>query len=369
MFEGVRTLSTDKRWLWLGSWSSVLAFALLLVLFVSQAEAFEAPLETPAQKSDSAINGPFLDVVAFENHLVAVGLYGRIVVSGNSGESWSQAQVPVSTDLVAASFVDRKKGWVVGHGGVVLHTKDGGKNWELQLDGLEAQQLAIDYYTENDDGLEKDVADEMLALERSFVFENETQPFMDVLFVNEQRGYVVGTFNRIFATEDGGETWKPLMHRTDNPTERHFYAVAGNGEAIYLAGEAGKVWRLNPQSGRFESADTPYTGTLFGLLAFGQNQLLAYGMRGTVYLSRDEGSSWTNLDVPFTGGVTDADLSPEGQIFIVDQGGGLYQSQDGGADFTKVKVSRPMSYFGVAWMAPGLVTLVGESGVRVESIF
>lgn len=341
---------------------------LCLALLGSRVEAFQAPLESPAIHNDLAVRSPLLDVVAVGGRIVAVGLRGGVVLSDDAGQSWEQADVPVSTDLVALSFVGERKGWAVGHGGVVLHTSDGGATWKKQLDGIQAARLAIDYYASNQAGIEDAQTQKLLEREQSLAVEGETQPFMDVLFVDELNGYVVGTFNRIFVTTDGGESWAPLMHLTDNPGELHFYTIAGGGDQLYLAGERGRVWRYDSVTGRFVAADTPYDGTLFGILPFDEQSLLAYGMRGSLYLSRDRGESWSEVESSANAGVTAAIELPDGRLLIVDQGGGIAQSSDGGETFTPLLISQPMPYFGAAYMTAGELVLVGVRGIRVETI-
>jgi photosystem II stability/assembly factor-like uncharacterized protein len=65
--------------------------------------------------------------------LVAVGEYGIVIVSDDSGQSWRQAgSVPTRTTLTSVYFVDERQGWAVGHGGVVLASEDGGDTWVRQ---------------------------------------------------------------------------------------------------------------------------------------------------------------------------------------------------------------------------------------------
>ncbi len=49
-----------------------------------------------------------------------------------SGDYWSKQQTPVNTLLTKCSFVDSLNGWVTGDEGVILHTSNGGTNWQLQ---------------------------------------------------------------------------------------------------------------------------------------------------------------------------------------------------------------------------------------------
>src|SRR5881392_2872753 len=69
------------------------------------------------------------------DRLVAVGERGIVIFSDDHGGRWQQAKVPVSVTLCAVRFIDKRQGWVVGHAGVVLATRDGGSSWSKQLDG------------------------------------------------------------------------------------------------------------------------------------------------------------------------------------------------------------------------------------------
>lgn len=311
-------------------------------------------------------HGPLLDVVCIGKRVVAAGLRGSILFSNDSGQSWKQAQVPVSTDLVALAFPSAAQGWAVGHGGVVLHSEDGGQSWHKQLDGIAASKLAIDYYQSNLTSLPD--AQLCLERERSLAVEGETQPFMDVFFVDERLGYVVGTFNRIFMTEDGGQSWKPLMHITENPGELHFYSVAGFEDQLYLSGEQGKVWRHDLASSRFVVVDTFYAGTLFGVLPSAANLLFAYGMRGSLFRSTDNGATWEKIASPIQGGITTILALTEGRFLIADQSGGVALSVDGGRHFKALNVAKPMAYAGASVLSDNAVVMVGALGVRIETV-
>ena len=108
--------------------------------------AYKTPVEVPAMPSKLAAYAPLIGVAKAGKRIVAVGLYGHIVYSDDEGKSWMQAQVPVSSDLVAVSFTDEKNGWATGHYGVVLHTTDGGATWSKQLDGKAAAEITLKYY-------------------------------------------------------------------------------------------------------------------------------------------------------------------------------------------------------------------------------
>ncbi len=332
----------------------------------AHAEGFAAPLAVAAEQSPRMLISPMLAVANTGSRLVAVGLRGSIIVSDDQGKTWVQAQVPVSIDLVAVSFASAQAGWAVGHGGVVLHTSDGGTTWEKQLDGLQASKLAIDFYTANPEQIAD--AEGFLTKEQNLAVEQETQPFLDVYFADDQHGYVVGTFNRIFATADGGKSWQPLMHRTDNPQEWHFYSVDGKDGQVYLSGEQGRVWRLDTASQRFVAINTPYNGTLFGTAAQAGGQVFAYGMRGSFFRSSDQGQNWQRSTLPFTSNVMRVLALGNQRLLVVAQSGEVAQSRDDGQTFTAVPLASPMPYFGAALLDSAHLALAGAAGVRIEPL-
>ena len=100
-------------------------------------------LNRPAMMSPLASKRLLVSMTRFGDRLVAVGPRGHIVVSTDEGKTWSQAKVPVSSDLTAVYFPSATHGWAVGHDGVVLASTDGGTSWIKQLDGFAVNDLII----------------------------------------------------------------------------------------------------------------------------------------------------------------------------------------------------------------------------------
>lgn len=46
--------------------------------------------------------------------------------------NWVQLDKPTIKNLKRAAFVDSSRGWVVGDGGTILQTTDGGQSWVSQ---------------------------------------------------------------------------------------------------------------------------------------------------------------------------------------------------------------------------------------------
>ncbi|MBT9596100.1 MAG: hypothetical protein IV094_08970 [Vitreoscilla sp.] len=337
-----------------------------LALLPLGAGAFQPPQELAAQPTLLAAGQPLLAIARAGTRIVAAGPRGHIVWSDDEGAHWTQAAVPVSSDLLAISFPSARRGWAVGHGGVVLHSDDGGSTWRRQLSGHAANALALRWFESR--AATGAPAARLLEREKAQGGDGSTPSFLDVHFSSETSGFVVGTFNRIYRTEDGGQTWTPWMDRTDNPQDLHFYAVRGSAHGLFLAGEQGMVWRLAPQGQRFEAVATPYKGTLFGLVATDAGTLLAYGMRGRLFRSDDAGRQWQAVAGVGTAGITAGVALPGGAIVLVDQAGGIALSRDGGQHFLPVPAQQPMPYFGVAALGAQRIGLVGAAGTRLQTL-
>jgi photosystem II stability/assembly factor-like uncharacterized protein len=321
------------------------------------------PIELPAKNSALAARSTLLAVAHAGNRIVAAGLRGHIVLSDDDGATWRQAKVPVSVDLTGLSFPTASHGWAVGHGGVVLDTRDGGETWTCRLAGKQAAQIAVDYYK----GRPEPSVEERRALKqaKAQLAQVGEQPFLDVFFENETTGFVVGAFNGIFRTEDGGKSWVPWMDRTGNPEELHFYSVKGREGRVFLAGEQGKVWRLQGPEQRFISVATPYTGTLFDMVVANESVVVAYGMRGSLYRSADAGTTWKKVESGTAAGITAGTIQADGRIVLVNQAGGLHVSVDQGKTFVSMKLENPMPYNGVTQAGTvnkGTIVLIGALG-------
>lgn len=341
------------------------ALAALAAASVACAPAAHAEvdvLERPAMQSAKAASSVMLAIAQAGKRIVAAGERGIIVYSDDAGRHWSQASVPVSVSLVGIKFVNEQDGWAVGHSGVVLRTRDGGKTWVKQFDGSRAAKLVAEAVKADRIAPGADPARAAADAER-LVAEGPSKPFLDVHFFDEKNGLIIGAFGLIFATMDGGETWQPALDRISAPNDKHLYSIQVAGNECFIVGEQGAVFHASDCGKSFAAVNTPYEGTYFGAIAAGSRAMVVYGMRGNVYWSDDAGASWHKSAIPTPNSITAGLRLKDGALLLTDETGQLYRSKDAGKSFQHVPVSQSSPFTGVVQSADGSLFFSGVRGV------
>lgn len=311
-----------------------LAFLLSAIPFANTAIA-----DSHAVESSRASQSLLLGITAAGARLVTVGDRGHILYSDDQGSSWQQGKVPTRQLLTSVFFVDDQQGWAVGHDAQILHSSDGGASWVRQYSDPELEA-----------------------------------PLLDILFTDDRHGFAVGAYGSLLRTEDGGLHWEDVSDLLDNEEGVHLNAITRlHGGTLIIVGEMGAVFRSTDEGDSWESLDSPYQGSLFGLLPTHQaGGLVIYGLRGHVYHSPDQGESWQQVALQrpdggrFELGLADGALLDDGSLLIVGHGGALLRSRDNGQTFqVKLREDR-LSYAGVAARNDGSLLLIGQNGVHFE---
>jgi photosystem II stability/assembly factor-like uncharacterized protein len=340
--------------------------------FSAYAAEFVDPLDEPATMSAMAASSMINAVAVAGSSLVAVGARGHVLVSDDGGNLWTQSPVPVSTDLVAVYFSSPNQGWAVGHDSVIIHTRDGGKTWSRQLDGRKALQVLLQRY-ENKASISADKRDDAIlrsikiTMGQSATADCLPLPLLDVWFQNDKVGYVVGAFNLIFRTIDGGDTWEPWLHQVDNPSEYNLHAIRGLNDDVFIVGERGLILKQEQTSGRFVPVPVAYEGSFFGLIV-DPDYLVVYGMRGNVFLSADKGEHFRTLALGTSQSIVGGGSLERGRVALVTQGGNLFVSDPGIRQMLPIAEHSLAGVLGATAIGPDAIALATGAGVATAQI-
>ncbi|NRR29346.1 glycosyl hydrolase [Oxalobacteraceae bacterium] len=203
---------------------------------------------------------------------VAVGAHGIVLLSDDQGKSWRQARkVPLDVTLTAVSFASEQEGWAVGHAGVVLHTMNGGEEWEVQRSKPE-----------------------------------QDRPLFGVHFFDKQHGVAVGLWSLVLTTSDGGRQWTERQLEAPPGGRRAdlnlFGLFTGPGGALYAPAEKGYVLHSADQGLSWTYLATGYRGSFWTGVALPDGTLLVGGLRGALYRRASAASNISNSNSGGGGG-------------------------------------------------------------------
>lgn len=320
-----------------------------------RAAALDRP-SMPSAKASSSV--ALLTVARAGKRVLAAGERGVVVYSDDDGRRWLQARTPTSASLTAMQFVDAKRGWAVGHMGIVLHTSDAGQTWTKQFDGNLAAQRVLAFAKLG--GGERALRD----AER-LVADGADKPFFDLHFLDKRTGYIVGAYNLIFRTDDGGSSWRPWQDHVgnSNPKGLHLYGIRAVGGALFIVGEQGLLLRSDDMGEHFEALKSPYEGSWFGLTG-SADAVVVYGLRGNAYRSADRGKNWQRLPTETPVSISAGLNLSDGRLVLVSQAGDVLASSDLGASFSRLPGAARQPLAALAEVPGGLV-LASLRGVQM----
>jgi photosystem II stability/assembly factor-like uncharacterized protein len=315
----------------------------VFVIFLSPAIA--ESLQKPAVMSSLASKVLLTGSAKLKSNAgyVGVGVYGHIIYSADA-EKWTQANTPTQALLTNVFFLDENLGWATGHDAVILHTKDGGKNWQLQYE---------------DPIPNGDIP----------------KPLLDVFFQDKNTGYAVGAYGLILKTVNGGEDWVSIdtdalyekLLNLDMEPEPGFNSVKALGGKILLAGELGTILLYDPAAVDEESTwavvNSPYVGTFFGLKALSTGELFIYGLRGNVFHSVDLGKHWTKIETSVVANIYDCIELTNGKTIFLGAGGTVLVLKSGDKATQKYPYKRFNTFISGQVISDSELLLFGSSGV------
>jgi photosystem II stability/assembly factor-like uncharacterized protein len=262
-----------------------------------------------ARRDANAARAMLLAAATAGSRIVAVGANGYVLLSDDGGASYRQArQVALDFTLTGVWFADANNGWAVGHGGSIIHSRDGGETWQLQRSETEPDQ-----------------------------------PLFSVYFSDAQHGWASGLWSLLLHTSDGGQSWSPIklpvaagQKRADLNLLKIF---SGPHDALYIAAEQGTLFRSLDQGEHWEVLKTGSNASLWSGVVSSAGSIVVGGLGGKLLRSSDGGSNWHTVEAGTSGSITSLQAR-DGMLWAVSLEGSVLQSTDDGVSWKTVSSAR-----------------------------
>jgi len=215
---------------------------------IPDAEVSPTPTPKPEVSDSDKKEKKFNDLQSIfftdANNGWAVGSRGAILHTTDGGKNWNQ-ESKTHQMLISVTFTDADNGWAVGVG-TILHTTDGGKNWNTQA--------------------------------------SKTPKWLNsVTFTDTNNGWAVGGSGTILHTIDGGINWNKQNSNTPLSLGSVTFTDADNGWAV----GPGTILHTTDGGKNWAKLETPLS--LYSVTFIDANNGWTVGMNGTVLHTTDGG--------------------------------------------------------------------------------
>jgi photosystem II stability/assembly factor-like uncharacterized protein len=169
----------------------------------------------------------------------AFGEEGTIFATADGGATWERQHTPTRHLLLGGLFNKDGRGWLVGAGATFLHTSDGGADWREGFINMPADADAAQ------------TPPPAAASQLTNASRRAPKARLNaVSFADARRGWAVGSGGAVYATLDGGRSWRPLASGTtsDLLDVKFFdalegWAVGAGGTVIHTR-DGGATWAV-----------------------------------------------------------------------------------------------------------------------------
>ena len=367
-------------------------------------------------------DGTRLHAIKFRNHTEAWGIANdkRLLITHNQGKSWeiindsfvnprstvgdeswvhqmAKEQFLPAFKLTNAHILEDGHGWMVG---VIVAAPRTADDYAIDIDE-QGQDTIGQIYSTTDFGKNWD-----------HLLGKQWNTLRDVLFIDEQHGWIAGDNGALFSTEDGGKTWQPLeSDTTQRIIDVHFTSFEPKWgwlmlrDATLLYTQDGSQWTAQNKQERFSRQNSfAINEVTFGNFSEGW----AVGEGGQIIHNPDGGTVWalqrastgntlTSIDMQFaplgwavgTNGVTQrtvnggeywkfhetdtgSDLNAVSFItkrrgWAVGRGGIVLSTTDGGFTWTSEASGVNHTLYDVLTRSEQEIYAVGASGIIIHS--
>lgn len=266
----------------------------------------------------------------------AVGYCGTILATTDGGGNWHRQPSGTRVSLWAMHFFNDQQGLVMGDSRVALRTVNGGSTWipvdvvgegtptpsstfGLPQNSLNKLGAPANAPYESTPKLPTPGAPDLpgSTCDKPLTGNGNSTNLVSLSFADSAHGWVAGASGTIFATADGGQTWKAEdsgnahLRSISFPTDQLGWAV-GNAKAIERTSDGGATWTADPVTLPQWYPNVSYYSVIFPTPDHGW----IVGTNGTVLHTQDGGATWALEAPPFGGYLTDAALVPPTSLWV-----------------------------------------------------
>lgn len=282
-----------------------------------------------------SINQYFDADMTANGNLHAVGTYGAMIRSTNSGTSFVSQPFVTEHSITDIEFLNVSTGYAVaGFGdGDILKTTDAGETWVSQVSTYTLPLYGIAFtspetgYLAGSINIKKTTNGGTNWVD--VYTSNQNEIFGDIFFTNINTGYAVGSYGRLLKTTNAGTSWNSstipnagtFLNSIFFVNDNTGYAVGGESKSLKTT-DAGATWEVMNITSGFLNLNNIYFNDIN----------TGYASHGTgIFKTTNGGTTWFQLSTP-SGGYNNVQFR-NNYGYAIAGDGKIIKSIDGGGSW------------------------------------
>ena len=251
----------------------------------------------PQDPRNMLLTGSWIDIEFGEHQDVwLVGDEGYLLHIPANGDVMRFITIPDRPMLMAGWFKEKNHIFLAGYDGEIFCSIDGAQNWEQRYNFKKA--LWDISFTDSLNGFVllsafRDSSRCYRTRDGGFMWELISDPDVHgrtMFFLDERHGWVVGEFNEIFKTDDGGESWRRIWAL--DKRYRLFSIFFVNENHGWLCGADGLLLRSDDGGLAWRRTTSPSMNDIYDIFFVNENTGWAGGDDGFIARTDDGGETW-----------------------------------------------------------------------------
>jgi photosystem II stability/assembly factor-like uncharacterized protein len=204
-------------------------------------------------------------------------------------------------------YLNPPNAWAVSQGGVIAYSNTGGDDWEIQYEKPEFSFGGV-YFTDDQTGYVVGWSEVFKTINGGEDWQQQSLPnpmgldVEEVYFVNQNMGWIAGSYKTIYKTVDGGESW---LLKNGPDLDEHYW--------------------LN---------DITFFDELNGC-AVGEKLFMPY--KGIILTTDDGGESWGETIINYCEGLKSVQHLSQDTIWAISEDGKFIRSTNAGEDWEVIQ--------------------------------
>lgn len=256
-----------------------ITFSAILIMLASASWSQQAAEVMPL--ADESL---ILSITKVGTSMIMVGERGHVLKSKDEGKTWQQiAGIPVNVTLTKVIAFNNHV-WAVGHDAAVIHSKDGGETWELQFYDADREVPLLSGYFESENkgfvigayGTILSTEDGGVTWDDGLIHDELDYHLNDITKAEDGNYYIAGEAGYAFKSEDGGDTWMEI----ELPYMGSMFGVISLKNELVMYGLRGNILTTSDQGESWVEVYTDVENNLFGSAKIDNDTVLLVGANG-----------------------------------------------------------------------------------------